>query len=238
MSGIDSTQFEARGHRIAALLAVPLAVAALLAGPVASAAADGDPASDVLTTQTVFVPADGGISSHAQAQLTAAVQASTRAGIPIRVALIATRADLGSVTELWRRPQAYAQFLGIELSLMYRGPLLVVMPSGAGLYSAHGLTSAQRSALGRMPAPGPGDKLAQTATAEVAQLARAAGHALRTSPPPATSRPAGAMASGGGSSVRWALFVLGAVLIAAAWTASLRAQPLRVPGRRPRAGQR
>ena len=61
------------------------------------------------------------------------LRSAARAGAPIRVAIIARRDDLGSVTALWRRPRAYARFLGIELSLAYKGLLLVVMPNGIGV---------------------------------------------------------------------------------------------------------
>ena len=59
-----------------------------------------------------------------QAQLVALLAAARRSGYQLRVALIASSTDLGSVTELWRQPQSYAQFLGQELSLVYRGPVL------------------------------------------------------------------------------------------------------------------
>ena len=52
--------------------------------------------------------------------------------------MIASPTDLGSVTELWRQPQNYARFLAQELSLLYRGPLLVVMPNGYGRYRLEG----------------------------------------------------------------------------------------------------
>lgn len=90
---------------------------ALVALP-ASAHADGDPASDVLATQTLFVPQDAGTSIAQQQQLAAIVQTAARRRYPLRVALIASRSDLGAVTELWREPQNYARFLGQELSLI------------------------------------------------------------------------------------------------------------------------
>ena len=48
------------------------------------------------------------------------------------MAIIASPFDLGAVTALWRKPRAYARFLGIELSTVYRQRLLVVMPDGLG----------------------------------------------------------------------------------------------------------
>ena len=65
----------ARSRRvaIAALLAVVVA-----AGAFASIArADGDPASDVLVSQTVFLPSDACVSAQQQAQLVGLLQAST-----------------------------------------------------------------------------------------------------------------------------------------------------------------
>ena len=68
----------------------------------AAAHADGDPASDVLAAQTLYVPGDGGFSAGQTARLSTLLAEAQRAGVPIRVALIATQADLGSVTEIGR----------------------------------------------------------------------------------------------------------------------------------------
>ncbi len=108
-----------------------LAVSALAPG---WALADGDPASDVLASQSLFLPADGGFKQSDAAQLSGLLAAAQRAGVPIRVALISTPADLGSVGALWRKPQPYAQFLGQELSQVFRGTVVVVMPNGVGTY--------------------------------------------------------------------------------------------------------
>ena len=127
---------------------------ALACGSFATAArADGDPASDVLATQSLFLPQDAGIPLPQQSQLTGLLQASASSGYPIRVAIIATKADLGSVTELWRQPQTYARFLGQELSLVYRGPLLVVMPGGYGFYRLEPPLPAGPVPTRRTPAP-------------------------------------------------------------------------------------
>src|SRR4029077_15162518 len=109
--------------------------------------ADGDPASDVLATGPLFLPQDACVSATQQDELGALLQTAGRRGYPLRVALIASSTDLGSVTELWRQPQRYVQFLGQELSLVFRGPLLVVMPGGFGLYGAGGSTGAEHAAL-------------------------------------------------------------------------------------------
>lgn len=141
------------GARWLAGLAI-LALLAALAGSALRAPlarADGDPASDVLVSQTLFLPADAGASSAEAASLRGLLRASGRAGFPIRVAVIASGYDLGSVTALWRRPRTYARFLGIELSLVHRQPLLVVMPDGFGFdWAGHPLAAAYR-ALSRIP---------------------------------------------------------------------------------------
>ena len=100
------------------------AVVAALATP--AARADGDPASDVLYSSWVFLPFTTKIPSGYQTALTQTVLAARKAGYPIKVALIEQRYDLGAIPELYRKPQAYARFLGLELAFIYHGPLLIV----------------------------------------------------------------------------------------------------------------
>jgi len=85
------------------------------------ARADGDPASDVLLGQDAFVPSDSGFSGQQQAELARLLRAAAHAGAPIRLAVIPSEYDLGSVGALGRRPRIYVHFLGIELSNVYRG---------------------------------------------------------------------------------------------------------------------
>jgi hypothetical protein len=96
-----------------------LALGAVLLAPIARA--DGDPASDVLAEQTAFIPAGRGIPTVDQARLEAVIRSATRRGVPVRVALIAARSDLGAITELWRQPAQYARFLGTELTDVFSG---------------------------------------------------------------------------------------------------------------------
>ncbi len=197
-----------------------LAVAALAAGlPAAAARADGDPASDVLASLPLFVPQDSSVTPARHAQLDSLLRAARRAGYPVRVALIASPSDLGSVGELWHQPQAYARFLAAELTLVYRGPLLIVMPNGYGVAG----TGAKAAALRGARAPG-GD-LAGAAVDGVARLAAASGHHVAI---PAQSQPESP--DGSTDALAWIVFVLGAVAIAAAWVASLRARRLRLGG--------
>jgi len=207
---------------LAWILLALLAVIALAPGP---AQADGDPASDVLATQPLFLPQDGGLTVRQEAELSALMTAARTSGYPLRVALIASPTDLGSVTELWRQPENYAHFLGQELSLVYRGTLLVVMPDGFGLYG-RGASSGRTALPGLAAAPG---GLGVHAITAVQHLAAAAGHPLQVSVG-LPRRP-----SGGDDYAAVIVLAAGASLILAAWTLSLRARPLR-GGRGPRSG--
>jgi hypothetical protein len=214
---------------------------ALAAAP--TALADGDPASDVLVGRSLFNPIDSGVSQKSQAQLESLLAASRRAGFPIRVALIAKASDLGTASTLWNKPpKDYAYYLWTELSLQYGGQVLVVMPSGFGLYGPSNgphVVSAAEAAV-RAPAPGPGEQLASSARAAVPLLAAAAGHPIPANSLAAATRNSTAgekVASTGTFSPAVVLtLVVGALLIALAWWASLRARPLgpeRRPGLRP-----
>jgi hypothetical protein len=201
-------------------IALPAMLALACAWPIATARADGDPASDVLVTQHLFLPQDAASPPRQQAQLAALLQEAARSGYPIRVAMIASAADLGSVTELWRQPQTYAQFLGQELALVYRGPLLVVMPDGFGTYHFSARAAAQRSSL---PAPSPDRGLAAAAIPAIRALAAASGHPL---PLPAVNATRG---TAGGNIIAWIAFAIGVILVAAAWAASFHARPIGAP---------
>lgn len=157
-----------------AIVIVLVLLAALMAVPFAQA--DGDPASDYLLTTSTFVPPDLGISAADSARLSATVAAARAAGYPIRVALIGSAYDLGSISSLDRKPKQYARFLGAELTLVYHGRLLVVMPNGFGVARAGKALPAQQRTLDRLPAPGTnGAKLVQGGIDGVRALAAAAG---------------------------------------------------------------
>jgi hypothetical protein len=141
-------------------------VAALVAA--GQAQADADPASDVLYTRDLFVPYSG-ISSAAESKLLAAIGKAKTAGKPIRVALIASRDDLGGVPQLFGNPLYYARFLDAELQFVYTGRLLVVMPQGAALAKG-GRLVADKSVIAAKPGRG-GDGLARTATELVTAIA-------------------------------------------------------------------
>lgn len=205
---------------IRALALVALCPLAALAGT-GTAWADGDPASDILYAEQVFIPADAGIPSALQLQLVALVRAAGGHGYPIKVALVGSAADLGADTALWPQPSLYASFLGTELSLVYHGPLLIVMPDGLVLYHLGHSVSREQQILQRIvPAPG-GSGLAEAALSGVQRLAAAAGHPLSLSHP---SAPAAMQRAVGALPV--AASVVAVLLIALAWGLSLWVRPL------------
>jgi hypothetical protein len=150
------------------------AVVALLLAPVALA--DGDPASDVLPAQAVFLPYPAP-SAAVAAPLRRLVASANTGGNRVKVAVIGSRRDLGSVPVLFGKPTAYARFLGLELGQLYAGVLVIVMPAGVGVYDGGRSTAPQTRALaGLVPAKG-ANGLARTATTAVERLLAA--HALR-----------------------------------------------------------
>jgi MYXO-CTERM domain-containing protein len=112
-----------------AAVAVPTALFGLSAPP---ARADGDPASDFLLTYQVFYPYYSNTPKDSLTKLKETVADANKRGYRIRVAVITSPYDLGSVSALWEKPKAYAGFLAEELAFVYRGRLLIVSPKGYG----------------------------------------------------------------------------------------------------------
>jgi hypothetical protein len=149
-------------------------VAALACAAAPAARADGDPASDYLLTQKVFFPFDLKVPPTKQQQLVALVDEANRAGFTIRVALVGSSYDLGSITSLWQKPQLYARFLGEELRYVYKNRLLIVMPNGFGLNYPGG-PATEQSVLSKITiAPGQ-TGLVDASAAAVRALAKASG---------------------------------------------------------------
>ena len=179
------------------------AVLVLLALP-AVAHANGDPASDYLLVQKLFLPASTKLDQAEVNRLNALLTSAERDNFKIRVAVILSPADLGTAFSLYRKPQRYAEFLGLELSFVYRDRLLVVMPNGYG-FSVRGKPDPKTSRL-LQPLPPPGHDATQEvrgAQTAVRKLALASGHRLAVS------------SSGGSSSTR------DRITIAAAATAGI-----------------
>jgi hypothetical protein len=192
--------------RFGRLVAVLLLLGGLTGTVVPSSAlADGDPASDILPSQNVFLPYSTTLSgklSSADRQLVGTVDQANRAGYKIKVAVISSGYDLGSVTGLIGKPQTYARFLGQELAFLYRGPLLIVMQNGFGFYAGKANVSREQRLLRSIPIGTGRDALQEAATAAVARLAAAKGRSITV---PASSSGGGvldrALIAGGGAAL-------------------------------------
>jgi opacity protein-like surface antigen len=150
-------------------LAAVAVLAALLAVP--AARADGDPASDYLLGQQVFFPYDLKVSSETQQSLVALVNEANSKGYTIRVAMIWSSYDLGSVPGLWRKPQDYARFLGAELRYVYKNRLLIVMPNGFGFYHQKKPTTEEYATLGKITVAAGANGFVDATREAVTQLA-------------------------------------------------------------------
>jgi cytochrome oxidase Cu insertion factor (SCO1/SenC/PrrC family) len=179
-----------------ALLAVLLALVAL-ATLATTARADGDPGSDVLVYQNLFVAADANVSVQQQLELGNLLTAADKVGFPVRVAVVSQPNDLGAITALWQKPAAYASFLGTELSLAYAQRLLIVMPNGFGFnWQGHSASAAYRVLGGVRIGPG-GNGLATAAETAVRELARASDIKLPAPASGASGSAAGGTGAGG-----------------------------------------
>jgi hypothetical protein len=141
----------------------------------ASAWANGDPASDVLPVQEVFLPFEAPVSKSAAGDLQKTVSAANGKGYRIRVALIPYTGDLGTAVSLWGRPQDYARFLGEEIAFAYKGRLLVAMPSGFGFYEQGRPAQKELRVLAKVKPGTTPTPLAESATTAVRALAAASG---------------------------------------------------------------
>jgi hypothetical protein len=166
---------------LALLLALVVA-----AGAAQAARADGDPASDYLVGAKVFLPYDAKFPPKQSAQLTALVAAANEAGYTIRVAVIWSDYDMGSVTALWRKPRTYARFLGLELGFVYKQRLLIVMPNGFGFNWPKHSADSEYALLSKIPIPTGAPGLLAAARTAVVKLAAADGVELAAPAQPTT----------------------------------------------------
>jgi hypothetical protein len=150
-------------------------ILALVLAP--QALADGDPASDILapTDARVYMTL-AAPDSTLEKQLTKTAQQVTDSGLPIKVAVIGNKTDLGAVPQLWAKPQTYARFLGSELRFIYKDTLLVVMPQGFGINGPYPLPKALAALQGIDPRKDPSAKgLTDSADRALRALAKANG---------------------------------------------------------------
>ena len=153
----------------AAALAVALVAVAFGVGP---ARADGDPASDILLVDNVFLTYSVDVSPEAKTSLEQAVAKASHTGFRIKVAVVADPADLGAVPSLFGKPQIYAKFLGTEISFQYTNRLLVVMPSGFGFWREHKPIVREKRILAALKVKQGGDGLAYSAVTALKALSK------------------------------------------------------------------
>jgi hypothetical protein len=198
------------------VLVMACLVACVLAG---TARADGDPASDYLYGLKVFLPFDVKVPKERQREFMSFVETTNRSGYPIRVAVIGSSYDLGSVTSLWRQPRTYARFLGAELQFVYAKRLLIVMPNGFGMYWKGHSVDREYAVLSKIPIEKGSAGLVDAAQTAVSRLAAASGVKVKRTAP-------ATVPNGGGQSR--------AVIILAAVAAVAVAALARLALRRPR----
>jgi hypothetical protein len=195
-------------RRAAVRIALLLLTAAALMLP-SLAGADGDPASDTLLGENVFYPYSPPVARAVELKLNAQTAAARRAGVPIKVALIAAPTDLGAIPSLFGHPEAYAKFLDQEISFRGVQPLLVVMAAG---YGVQGVTGPAKLALTSLPKPAGSTStdLARAAQTAVAKLMSASGHSVKS------TGKSGGDSGGGGSTGLLIVLVLAAIAVSTA----------------------
>jgi hypothetical protein len=182
------------------LTALALIAVTIVAGQ-ADVLANGDPASHVLPSREVFIPSDPSLCSLAGRRLDALTEATRRAGYPIKVGVIPTAEDLGTLYRLFGRAEAYARQLARELppelfQKVRRGAarkrnrggkgyrLLILMPGDLGIYNGGSKESRtlRRISVGSESTK---EELARKAIEVVSKLSRMAGHRVRSPKPKA-----------------------------------------------------
>lgn len=160
-----------------------LTLLAVLCAPT-EALANGDPASDVLISDTVFLPYDAP-SPQVADELRSVIDTARTAGQPVRVAVIQSRQDLGAVSNMFGFPREYARLLAQELGNPIeagakgkRDPLLIVMPAGYGMIGFSGRAERELRNI-EIGDGATSDDLARAAGYGVQVLARANGHPIK-----------------------------------------------------------
>jgi hypothetical protein len=160
------------GSALRTLAAVLALAAGTVAFGVAPAHADGDPASDILLIDNVFLTYSVDVSPAAKTALQQEVAKLNKSGFRVKVAVIADPADLGAVPSLFGKPQVYAKFLGTEISFQYTNRLLVVMPDGFGFWRQRKSIGREKRILAAMKVKQGGDGLAYSAVNALKALSK------------------------------------------------------------------
>jgi hypothetical protein len=184
-----------RSRRDWIALGITLLVASVALVPTPQARADGDPASDFLVAQPVFFPFTAA-PKPLERRLSEYVRSANNQGLQLRVAVIQSPHDLGSIPELFGKPALYARFLSAELHSSWTHRVLIVMPSGYGIaenariqgstgdgHVLGGLSGADRAVLKRLHPPTSDSSAAVVEGAITAVRALAARHDLHLTLP-------------------------------------------------------
>ena len=203
-------------RRFTALVFVVLAATTALQ-PAVPARADGDPCSDFLLVGSLCPPNNPRPSQPQIDRTQKTIDAAKQGGYAIRVAVIGSPTDLGSVPVFFGRPAPYAKFLDAELQSAWTGKLLVVMAAGYGVRDHTKPYPAGVKALKGLPAPANStpDALMAAATVAVRKLAASEGVKVPVIPLAKTVTPPPASGSGSGSTsfVKYALLLAAGLVV-------------------------
>jgi hypothetical protein len=169
---------------VAFLVGVAAIVLVLFLASAVTGFADGDPPSDYLLVNQVYLPINQP-SAESGERLQALVAAANDDGYTIRVAIIQSKQDLGSIPQLMGKPQTYAKFLGAEVGFGYTGRILTVMSNGYGISvngGEHEPGGYEQLKGVPLPAGSSPDQLTDAASAAVRKLAASNGHPLPLNP--------------------------------------------------------
>jgi hypothetical protein len=163
------------GRRLSRAAVLGAVVVALAIAP--SALADGDPASDVLPNSDVYFPYTPVAKKSLRQDLVKLLKQSRSKHYAVKVALIASPADLGAYASLMGHPRSYLRQLAAELGFIKKLHLLVIMPKG---FAGYGLAKGWRRALDsvNIRASKKSNGLVRAALEAIPRLARVAGHPL------------------------------------------------------------
>jgi hypothetical protein len=218
-------------RRVGALVFAVLA-AGIALQPAAPARAHGDPCSDFLLVGSLCVPNNPRPSQPQIDRAQQTIDAAKQGGYEIRVAVIGSPTDLGSVPVFFGRPAPYAKFLDAELQSAWTGKLLVVMAAGYGVREHTKPYPAGVKALKGLPPPANGmpDALMAAATVAVRKLAASEGVNVPAIPLAATatspSRNGSASGSGSTSFVKFALLLAAGLVVLGAIVAAILFWPV------------
>lgn len=148
---------------------------ALLVTPLAHA--DGDPASDILINDNVFLALESPQTNQKGRELEALTAAAAKHGFMLKVAVVRAPTDLGAVPQLYGRAEKYAKFLRTELTWVgFKGTLIVVMngmPGGVAVVGPGAAAAEDRISRLSVPPRATLDQLADVAIRSVHIVAAA-----------------------------------------------------------------